>query len=231
MNSIRPSESVLVLDLDDTLYSEYEYKLSGIRTVCRHISRLYPEYRNKNLMAELDTEGDGWLDQLCRLCRFNESEKQSLLWLYRTHTPNLNAFMPSEEFKDMLKPFSARILISDGRSLTQRLKLDALGLSDCFDEILISEACGSAKPDGKRFIRVQQRYPGRRYIYAGDNIAKDFVTPNRLGWLTIGILPKKENIHQHQESHFDHEYLPHIWLENINGLPELCAPPKPQSGT
>ena len=215
----------MVLDLDDTLYPEHEYRLSGIQTVCRHISRLYPEYRNKNLMAELDTEGDGWLDQLCRLCRFNESEKQSLLWLYRTHTPNLNAFMPSEEFKDMLKPFSARILISDGRSLTQRLKLDALGLSDCFDEILISEACGSAKPDDKRFNHVHQHYPDKQYIYVGDNIVKDFVTPNRLGWLTIGILPKKENIHRHHASHFDSEYHPHIWLENLNRLPALFTPP------
>ncbi|EGV37388.1 HAD family hydrolase [Neisseria weaveri] len=221
MKNIRPSESILVLDLDDTLYPEYEYKLSGIQTVCQHISLLYPEYPADKLMAKLDTSGNDWLDQLCRLCGFNQSEKQSLLWLYRTHTPNLTAFMPSEKFKNLLKPFAACILISDGRSLTQRLKLYALGLLECFDEILISEACQSEKPDEKRFKHVQQHYSGRHYIYLGDNIAKDFITPNRLGWQTIGILPKKHNIHQHQANRFDNSYQPHIWLGGIDELPSL----------
>lgn len=220
-HNIKPSESILVLDLDDTLYPEYDYKLSGIRAVCKHISLLYPEHREDNLMAQLDTTGNSWLDQICSLCRFNESEKHSLLWLYRTHTPNLTPFMPSENLKDMLKPFHAGILLSDGRSLTQRLKLHALGLLDCFDEILISETFNSEKPDDKRLTHIQQQYPNKQYIYVGDNIAKDFVTPNKLGWLTIGILPKQNNIHQHQEKHFDTNYQPQVWLNGIEELPQL----------
>ena len=30
---IKPEESVIVFDLDDTLYSEHDYKCSGIRAV------------------------------------------------------------------------------------------------------------------------------------------------------------------------------------------------------
>ena len=29
---------------------------------------------------------------------------------------------------------------------------------------------------------------GRRCVYVADNAAKDFVTPNRMGWLTVQIL-------------------------------------------
>ena len=45
-----------------------------------------------------------------------------------------------------MRPFAARALITDGRSLTQRLKIQALGLTDLFDDILISEAMQSEKP-------------------------------------------------------------------------------------
>ena len=223
MKHIRPSESILVLDLDDTLYAEYDYKLSGIRAVCARIAELYPEYRHTDLFGRLDTEGSGWLDQLCALCGFNASEKQTLLWLYRTHTPDIRPFVPPETFKALIAPFAARILLSDGRSLTQRLKLNALGLADCFDEILISEAFSSEKPDEKRFVHIQNRHPGRQYVYVGDNIAKDFVTPNRLGWLTVGIRPAANRIHRHRAEDFPPEHLPRVWLERTNDLGSLCA--------
>lgn len=220
-NKINPSESVLVLDLDDTLYPEYGYKLSGIRAVCDRIADLYPQYRSDGLMLEADPESSHWLEQLCAFCDFNDDEKQSLLWLYRLHTPNLNGSMPSEKLKRLMQPFAARVLISDGRSITQRQKLKALGLLDAFDSILISEACQSEKPDGKRFTEVQQAYPGKSCIYVGDNPAKDFLAPNRLGWLTVGILPQEHPIHRHRPQDFAAEYRPAVWLDNIAGLETL----------
>ena len=41
---IKPEESVIVFDLDDTLYSEHDYKYSGIRAVVEMITSLYPQY-------------------------------------------------------------------------------------------------------------------------------------------------------------------------------------------
>ncbi|QEY25161.1 HAD family hydrolase [Neisseria zalophi] len=219
--TVKPSESILVLDLDDTLYAEHDYKLSGIHAVCREISSLYPEYREKDLISRINTDSSTWLEELCTICEFNESEKQSLLWLYRTHKPNLNGFMPSEKLKCILKQFTACVLLSDGRSLTQRQKLKALNLLDYFDDILISEAYRSEKPDSKRFLQVQQTYPGKNYIYIGDNIKKDFITPNRLGWLTIGIRPTSKNIHRHRADDFDEAHQPCVWIESINELPTL----------
>lgn len=223
MNKIEPARHVLVLDLDDTLYPEYSYKLSGIRAVCSHIAGLYPQYTSDGLFAQTDPQSSCWLEQLCALCGFNRDEKQSLLWLYRLHTPNLSGYTPSEKLKQLMQPFAARILISDGRSITQRQKLKALGLLDAFDDVMVSEAWQSEKPDAKRFTAVQQAHPGKRCIYIGDNLKKDFVTPNRLGWLTIGIRPQAQNIHRSNPQDSDAAHLPALWLDSIAGLERLMA--------
>ncbi|HIF8589133.1 TPA: HAD hydrolase-like protein [Neisseria meningitidis] len=108
----------------------------------------------------------------------------------------------------------------DGRSLTQRLKLEALGLSSLFDDILISEACSSEKPDSKRFRHLQDKYADKAgcFIYIGDNISKDFIAPNTLGWITIGLLPSGQNIHRHQPESFNTEYHPDFWVNSFQDL-------------
>ncbi|MBF0803997.1 MULTISPECIES: HAD family hydrolase [Neisseria] len=220
---IRPAQTVLVLDLDDTLYAEQHYKRSGIEAVCRHIAELYPQHTAEGLMAQTDPESSRWLEQLCAFCGFNDSEKQSLLWVYRLHRPNLTGCMPSEKLKQLMQPFAARVLISDGRSLSQRRKLSALGLLDAFEHIMISEAWQSEKPDARRFLAVEAAYPGKTCIYVGDNTKKDFLAPNRLGWLTIGILPQAHHIHRHRPQDFDAASQPALWLDNIGSLANLIA--------
>ena len=49
---IKPEESVIVFDLDDTLYSEYDYKYSGIQAVVGIITSLYPQY-DANVLNEI----------------------------------------------------------------------------------------------------------------------------------------------------------------------------------
>ncbi len=76
MKTINPETTVIVFDLDDTLYSEYEYKLSGIRSVIDTVAALYPDWNSDNLWRNIDPDGKDWLDKLCRHCGFNESENR-----------------------------------------------------------------------------------------------------------------------------------------------------------
>jgi len=139
MKTINPETAVIVFDLDDTLYSEYEYKLSGIRVVVDTVVALYPDWNSDDLWRSIDPDGKDWLDKLCRHCGFNESEKQVLLWQYRLHRPTLTPYASPDFLSELTAPFVASALITDGRSLTQRLKLEALGLSSLFDDILVSQ--------------------------------------------------------------------------------------------
>ncbi len=223
MKTINPETAVIVFDLDDTLYSEYEYKLSGIRSVVDTIVALYPDWNSDDLWRSIDPDGKDWLDRLCRHCGFNESEKQVLLWQYRLHRPTLTPYASPDFLSDLTAPFAARALITDGRSLTQRLKLEALGLSSLFDDILVSEACASEKPDSKRFHYLQDKYAAKAdcFIYIGDNISKDFITPNALGWITIGLRPSWRNIHCHLPENFSTEYHPAFWIDSLQDLASL----------
>ncbi|QEY24949.1 HAD family hydrolase [Neisseria animalis] len=218
---IKPSESVVVFDLDDTLYAEYDYKLSGIRAVCTLIAETHPQFDAESLAASIRADRNNWLDELCRLCRLNHHEQQSLLWAYRLHRPNIRPYLPADEFVRLTAPFAARALISDGRSISQRLKLAALGLSAVFEHILISEAEGSEKPQPERFDFIRRHYPHCRWIYIGDNIKKDFVTPNRQGWLTIGIRPQPHHIHLCHPSDAPPDHLPQLWINSLSELPDL----------
>ena len=137
---IKPEESVIVFDLDDTLYSEHDYKCSGIRAVVEMITSLYPQYNAGVLYEIADNKSKDWLDNLCHHCKLNKSEKQSLLWQYRLHRPAIRPCVEPSFLPKRIRPFAARALITAGRSLTQRLKIQALGLTDLFDDILISEA-------------------------------------------------------------------------------------------
>lgn len=222
---LKPSETVLVLDLDDTLYAEYDYKQSGIAAVIDIVYRLYPEINRESLLARIRPESAHWLDDLCNYCGFNESEKQTLLWHYRLHRPSIAPFIPAAQLADWLTRFAAVALISDGRSLTQRLKLEALGLLNVFHDILISEASGADKPNPQRFEQLQQQYAqhATQWVYVGDNLKKDFITPNRLGWHTVGIKPSEHNIHRHDAAQFSPQHQPHIWLDSVAQLPTLFS--------
>lgn len=225
MNTLNPAATVIVFDLDDTLYAEYDYKISGIRSVIQTVCTLYPQYSEARLAAAVDADSAGWLDDLCAFCGFNEAEKHTLLWQYRLHRPSVRPFCDIEWLRDLIRPFAAAALISDGRSLTQRLKLDALGLLPLFDDVLISEAYRSEKPCDKRFVALQNRYgrDSHDFIYIGDNIKKDFVAPNRLGWLTIGLEASPRNIHIHKKADFDAAHQPHYWINALGELNQLFA--------
>ena len=126
----------MVFVLEHKLYSELYYNVSGIKAVCRQVAELYPQCDKQALLSSLNMQGNSWLDDLCDYCHFNDSEKATLLWQYRLHTPDIRPYMPSEKLKKLIRQFAGSALITDGRSLNPRWKLSALGLADCFEQVL-----------------------------------------------------------------------------------------------
>ena len=52
--TINPKTTCLVLDLDDTLYKEYDYQTSGLSYVARELSALYNIDLNNYLKTVID---------------------------------------------------------------------------------------------------------------------------------------------------------------------------------
>ena len=113
---------------------------------------------------------------------------------------------------DCLNSQGARLaILSDGRSVTQRLKINALGLGSI--PIFLSEDYQSVKPGVERFLAIEQEWPGSRYVYVADNPVKDFVSPRARGWLTIGARWISPRVHPFP-ANVGPAYQPHFWLES-----------------
>jgi putative hydrolase of the HAD superfamily len=219
------ARTVVVFDLDDTLYSEADYVDSGVRHVCTQINSLcgidcYAVIQAQRLQdAKLD-----WLSLACELAGLKPSVKESLLWMYRLHLPDIkladNCSVSLERIKSVA--FAVAVL-TDGRSVTQKLKLNSLGVSHW--PAYISEDYGSSKPAPDRFKAIQKDFPADQYVYVADNIQKDFLGCNPLGWLGIGMRGNERNVYSQSVQDLPEAALPKCWVNCWEDLTELLLNP------
>lgn len=209
----RLDDIVVVLDLDDTLYNEMEYVLSGIRAVTAQINAIYNRTLNTELVdAYQGGNRDIW-GYACSLLGLPMQTKESFLWMYRLHVPTIAMRPEVIAWLDNLKMASAQLaILTDGRSVSQRLKLASLGLADL--PVYVSEEHGSEKPSPDRFHEIMRRWPGKSYAYIGDNPRKDFIAPNHLGWLTVGLIDTGINIHP-QRKELERDHAPRYWVDKL----------------
>lgn len=207
-SGIMKKNKVIVFDLDDTLIKEIDFLKSAYLKIANHLKG------GEELYHRMFSDYEENRDVFDNLTKSYNISIDSLLNIYRNHQPDKLAI--SKEVLKMLSRFKERStlgMITDGRSVTQRNKLLATGLSEFFDLIIISEEFGTEKPNNKNY-EAFHKYKADTYYYIGDNIRKDFITPNKLGWITIGLLDSGDNIHQ-QDMTIPSEYHPKFFVKNI----------------
>jgi putative hydrolase of the HAD superfamily len=216
------NETVVVLDLDDTLYKEIDYKISGIHAACTFIESIYGKSIVSDLPAlQLENSAD-WLDTIIKLVNLPVSAKESLLWVYRLHHPKIKICDETHIFLTKIKLLAKAVLIlTDGRSISQRLKLQSLGISNI--PVYISEEFSSQKPDTLRFEKIMRDFSAKQYIYIGDNPKKDFIAPNKLGWQTIGLRGNERNIYEQSCEGLPVTNHPLMWINSLNELFEVSC--------
>lgn len=188
------SECVCCFDLDDTLYKEKDFLKSAYRKIASSVGR--PDIADQ--MVIWYGEGKNVFESLNQFLGKN-TPLLDYLTIYRNHLPSISLYDGVEETLGELKKRGVVLgLITDGRSISQRNKIETLGLARWFEDqnIIISEEFGSEKTDKRNFCYFMDRYPERSYCYVGDNTQKDFVVPNGLGWNTVCLLDDGQNIHK-----------------------------------
>ena len=220
MTPYTSDKPVVLFDLDDTLYKEIDYLHSAYREISnylnsdKHISdNPYPH------MIEWYNRGENVFYKLNAYYGLN-IPIDYYLTLYRFHMPKIKMDASTEQTLSYIKERGCGMgIITDGRSITQRNKILSLGLERFFpmQNIIISDDIGSQKPDKRNFSIIQQQFPEQHFIYVGDNIEKDFITPNKLGWKTICLLDDGRNIHK-QDFSLPTDYLPHISVDRIDKI-------------
>lgn len=208
---------VVVFDLDDTLYPEEAYVRSGISATCALAARLYGVDHGPALLALRDAGQRDWLSALCERLPKGDGVQDSLLWAYRLHEPQISLAPDVRTLVDLVRTgAAATAIITDGRSITQRLKLRALGLGDLLAYVS-DEYGGRDKPDPARFEAVMADHPADRYLYVADNPAKDFVAPRALGWRTVGVVGSADRVHARPEA-VSHSHAPDRWITDLGQL-------------
>ena len=207
------SNTTIVFDLDDTLVKEIDFLKSAFFEIANSIEAEVSSLYHQMLVWYFDNENV--FQKLVQL--YPDLSMDLLKSKYRHHQPNFEKYSYVKDFLSELKQNRYRIgLITDGFSITQRNKISSLGIGGLFDLIVISEEFGSEKPNEENY-KVFHQFNSDTYYYVGDNLKKDFVTPNKLGWVTICLLDDGNNIHS---QNFDTEefYLPKYKIKDLSEL-------------
>ena len=185
----------VIFDLDDTLYSEKEYVRSGYKAVSDYLGGEYEE-RLWNFFEAGKLAIDELMKEIGR-----EDEKETVLEVYRSHTPNIHLYPGVAEIINVLKSRDIKVgIITDGRPEGQRNKIEALGLD--VDDVIITDELGGMqfrKPCdiSYKIIITRWRLNPADVVYVGDNSVKDFQAPQQLGMQTICFV-NKDGLHYEQ---------------------------------
>jgi putative hydrolase of the HAD superfamily len=222
----------IVFDMDDTLFQEKEYVLSGFLAVgkwleeTRNIRNFYIYAKNRFNRGERKYVFNKALEDLN--ISYDHAFIKKLIDVYRTHQPNIFLLEDAKHVLDTLQDSIKVGLITDGYSIAQRQKFNALGISNKFNTVIFSDEFGREnwKPSQLPYEKASyslQCLPDE-CVYVGDNENKDFITAKKLGWLTVYI-DRNEGIYSHvnvTDEHKAHYKINDLReLSNINELKHL----------
>jgi putative hydrolase of the HAD superfamily len=187
----------VILDLDDTLYSELSYVHSGFRAVDEFLAESQccqpEEFYASACLALKDGYRKNIFDRTMLTLGVSSDRFliADLVRIYRDHFPTIDLF---EDAKGWLERNTGHYLtgiITDGFARAQRRKISALGLSERISCIVYSDDYGPAfwKPHVKPYREIELRLnlSPNSLVYVGDNPRKDFKGARDAGWRSVRI--------------------------------------------
>ena len=212
-------DEAVIFDLDDLLYKEFDYMRSGFWEIAGIVDKNKPKELFRLMMVQYFL-GNAVISWLC-----NDYLKDSkvftltvILNIYRSHKPEISINSEAMILLNKLKANGNQLgLITDGRSVAQRNKINALGLKNWIQEFSISEETGFEKPSLEPYLFFMKKFQAKKFVYIADNYNKDFIAPNQLGWRTIALQDNGLNIHSKKES-LDQGYMPGYRIKNLSEL-------------
>jgi len=186
----------VIFDLDDTLYSERSYVSSGFIAVatackdvlgdadstCREMESLFDSNERRRVFNEL-VDRRGLED--------SEALIERMLIVYRRHIPDISYHPDADRALDRMGASYKLGVITDGRMVSQSMKMKALRLKDRVQRVIITSEFGPqyGKPHPHAFEWIARALdaPASTCVYIADNATKDFVAPNKLGWRSIQV--------------------------------------------
>jgi putative hydrolase of the HAD superfamily len=186
----------VVFDLDDTLFAESEYVISGFTAVDRWLietQAVTAFAADATALFKAGVRGTIFDQVLQRLAPFSGTiTVAELVRVYREHTPNISPLPDASECLKWARKSFNLALLTDGYASVQQKKIDALGIAAIFDCKILTDELGGRKfwkPNPAGFQKIMTRCPGESggYVYVADNPHKDFIASRGLGWKSVRI--------------------------------------------
>lgn len=220
----------VVFDLDDTLYPERDFVLSGFRAVADWADTHLGIQQNRGYadlckLYESGVRGDTFNRWLAAHGHLDAAMPDKLIQVYRQHTPLLTPFSDVAPLLHRLQGYYRLGLVSDGYLDVQRRKLLALGIGHYLDAIVFSDEWGREawKPSTRPFQVVLQRLaiPAATAIYVADNPLKDFLGARQVGMFTVRI-QRYGGEYAHLVPPSPH-YAPNLMIHELTDLETLLS--------
>lgn len=222
-----PPIQAVIFDLDDTLYPEKAYTHSGYRAVASAFaSMLGDPDQTYGRMCELfdSPERARVFNVILEDAGIDPSTEMvmELVEAFRAHTPNIKLYEDADAALAHCRNKYKLGVISDGFLVAQQNKVAALEIAKRVDEVILTDAFGREfwKPHPRAFEEIAKRLgvDHTGCIYVADNLAKDFVAPNALGWQTVHI-DRPQAVHR--ENTAPDGGNPQHAITNLNQLPHI----------
>lgn len=183
----------LIFDLDDTLYRERRFALSGFHAVASAVARTHGVAIDDGFRVLVNALRRGRraaaFQDLAEWAGLDQPDPDELRAVYRSHAPRLKL---SPVTRDVLARVrgSWRIgVLTNGHPAVQRSKVAALGLEPLVDAVIYAHEVGTGKPDPEVFALACRSLGvcARRAVMAGDDPWCDVDGARRAGLRVIRI--------------------------------------------
>lgn len=215
----------VIFDMDDTLFAEKEYVLSGFSAVDQYLSEkgVSGFYEKSSELFRIGHRGSIFNDVLDYYnIKYSKSDIMKLVEVYREHKPTIAMFDDAKWAISKLENKYKLGLITDGNLNTQQNKAKALRLEKKFDVLIFTDEFGREhwKPSEKPYLTVKKFFNVEHHelIYIGDNPIKDFITARKLGWKTVHIVREGS---EYSEVECSAEYEADFKIITLTDLPNL----------
>ncbi|NLT65909.1 MAG: HAD-IA family hydrolase [Acidobacteria bacterium] len=212
----------LMFDLDDTLYLEKEFVISGYRAVARSLAencgRPVTEIFS-SMVTTLETRGREAVFQVLQEQLPDERLAiPELVAIYRSHQPSISLCPGYMDLLRRLKPEFRLGVITDGLPAVQRAKVEALNIKNIMDSIICTWEYGQEKqkPHPLAFELMLRAFsiPADSALYIGDNPDKDCVGAHRAGIRFVHLLHPHYAACRYREA-------PDFVISTLSQLPQL----------
>jgi putative hydrolase of the HAD superfamily len=182
----------VLLDMDDTLFLEHSYVISGIAAVAEFLSDRTDEPANE-IAARVTYQ---FLKYGRRQLFDNElgepsvSTIEDIVRVYRNHVPDIKLFEgAAENIAALTRQFPVAV-VTDGAQVMQYNKVRALGLDDLVSEVVYCDALNAPKPKPDAFIEAAKLLgvEPSACVLIGDDPTADMVGAQAAGMAFIRVL-------------------------------------------